>query len=144
MFPQYKKIEFTLEPAYCESPVEHYPEYSLPEVTRIDKDGNEIVIFTSDVYNLFNQERFAGVAQNIVDSIRSNILASGSQYQSILDGLSDDELMAAIKPRSLQSPSELMEYSKRVMTYLDSLLTEPVPTVDEPSSNVPSSTSEPS
>lgn len=144
MFPQYKNIEFTLEPAYCESPVVHYPEYSLPDVTRIDKDGNEIVIFTSDVYNLFNQERFAGVAQNIVDSIRSNILASGSQYQSILDGLSDEELMAAIKPRSLQSPSELMEYSKRVMAYLDSrsnvtpCVVDELPTTPTPSPSEPS------
>lgn len=144
MFPKFDKIEYTLEPAFCESPVVIYPEYSLPEVTRIDKDGNEIVIFTGEVYNLFNQERFAGVAQNIVDSIRSNILASGSQYQSILDGLSDDELMAAIKPRSLQSPSELMEYSKRVMAYLDSRLSESVTAVDEPSSDVLSSPSEPS
>lgn len=144
MFPQYKYIEFTLEPAYCESPVEHYPEYSLPDVTRIDKDGNEIVIFTSDVYNLFNQERFAGVAQNIVDSIRSNILASGSQYQSILDGLSDEELMAAIKPRSLQSPSELMEYSKRVMSYLDSRLNETPCVVDESPTTPTPSPSDPS
>ena len=82
-----------------------------------------MIIYTSDVYNLFNQERFAGVAQNIVDSIRSNILASGSQYQTILDGLSDEELMSAVKPRSLQSPSELMEYSKKVMSYLDSRIT---------------------
>lgn len=99
-----------------------YPENSLPEVTRINSDGKEVIIYTSDVYNLFNQERFAGVAQNIVDSIRSNILARGSKYQSILDGLSDEELMSAIKPRSLQSPSELMEYSKKVMAYLDSRL----------------------
>lgn len=143
MFPKYSKIEYTLEPAYCESPVEQYPEYSLPAVTRIDKEGREVTIFTSEVYDLFNQQRFAGVAQNIVDSIRSNILASGSQYQSILDGLSDEELMAAIKPRSLQSPSELMEYSKRVMAYLDSRFTENPP-VDDTSDRPTPSPSEPS
>lgn len=122
------------------SRLEQYPEYNLPNVTRINQDGKEEIIFTSDVYNLFNQERFAGVAQNIVDSIRSNILASGSQYQSILDGLSDEELMSAIKPRSLQSPSELMEYSKRVMSYIDSLQTvnKEAQIENEPSTNEPS------
>lgn len=122
------------------SRLEQYPEYNLPNVTRINQDGKEEIIFTSDVYNLFNQERFAGIAQNIVDSIRSNILASGSQYQSVLDGLSDEELMSAIKPRSLQSPSELMDYSKRVMAYLDSRMNEnsEPPTENEPSITEPS------
>lgn len=120
MFPKAKYIEDVSFPQDSYTMLEIYPENSLPEVTRINQDGQEVIIFTSDVYNLFNQERFAGVAQNIVDSIRSNIIASGSQYQSILDGLSDEELISAVKPRSLQSPSELMEYSKKVMTYLDS------------------------
>lgn len=120
MFPKAKNIEDLSFPQDSYTMLEIYPENSLPEVTRINADGKEVIIYTSDVYNLFNQERFAGVAQNIVDSIRSNILASGSQYQSILDGLSDEELMSAIKPRSLQSPSELMDYSKKVMAYLDS------------------------
>ena len=119
MFPKAVSIKDLSFPQDSYSMLEIYPENSLPEVTRINEDGKEVIIYTSDVYNLFNQERFAGVAQNIVDSIRSNILAGGSQYQSILDGLSDQELMSAIKPRSLQSPSELMEYSKRVMNYLD-------------------------
>ncbi len=138
MFPKAENIKDLSFPQDSYSMLEIYPENSLPEVTRINSDGQEVFVFTSDVYNLFNQERFAGVAQNIVDSIRSNIIASGSQYQSILDGLSDEELMSAVKPRSLQSPSELMEYSKRVMNYLDTRLasssepTEPSPT--EPSS----------
>lgn len=120
MFPKAKYIEDISFPQDSYTMLEIYPENSLPEVTRINQDGQEVIIFTSDVYNLFNQERFAGVAQNIVDSIRSNIIASGSQYQSILDHLSDEELMSAVKPRSLQSPSELMAYSKQVMAYLDS------------------------
>lgn len=139
MFPKAVNVKDLSFPQDSYSMLEIYPENSLPEVTRINSDGKEVIIFTSDVYNLFNQERFAGVAQNIVDSIRSNILASGSQYQQILDGLSDDELMSAIKPRSLQSPSELMEYSKKVMSYLDSRmasLSEP----SEPSDQEPSST----
>lgn len=122
MFPKAKFIEDVSFPQDSYTMLEIYPENSLPEVTRINQDGQEVLIHTSDVYNLFNQERFAGVAQNIVDSIRSNIIASGSHYQSILDGLSDEELMSAVKPRSLQSPSELMEYSKKVMAYLDTRL----------------------
>lgn len=135
MFPIPKPIESAAFMVAGISCLEQYPEYNLPNVTRINQDGQEEIIFTSDVYNLFNQDRFAGIAQNIVDSIRSNILASGSQYQSVLDGLSDEELMSAIKPRSLQTPSELMDYSKRVMSYLDSRMNEnPEPqTENEPS-----------
>ncbi len=142
MFPKAENIKDLSFPQDSYSMLEIYPENSLPEVTRINSDGQEVIILTSDVYNLFNQERFAGVAQNIVDSIRSNIIASGSQYQSVLDGLSDEELMSAVKPRSLQSPSELMEYSKRVMNYLDSRLasqSEPTePSKPEPSPSEPS------
>lgn len=137
MFPKAEYIEDFSFPQDSYSMLEIYPENSLPEVTRINSDGKEVIIFTSDVYNLFNQERFAGVAQNIVDSIRSNIIASGSQYQSILDGLSDEELMTAVKPRSLQSPSELMEYSKKVMSYLDSRIS--LPEHSEPSDQEQSS-----
>lgn len=140
MFPKAKYIEDVSFPQDSYTMLEIYPENSLPEVTRINEDGQEVIIHTSDVYNLSNQERFAGVAQNIVDSIRSNIIASGSQYQSILDGLSDEELMSAVKPRSLQSPSELMEYSKRVMNYLDSRLASQPESTEPPSTE--SSTSE--
>ena len=122
MFTCRYKIENQVLPNPQYSVLDSYPEYSLPPVTYIASDGKEYEIVTGDVYNLFNQKRFEGVAQNIIDSIRSNIIAGGSQYQSVLDGLSDDELIRAIKPRSLQSPSELMEYSKRVMDYLDSRL----------------------
>lgn len=144
MFPRYKKLDMEVVPSYTDSPLEMYPEYTLPNVTRIDSKGNEITVYTGDIYNLFNQKRFAGVAQNIIDSIRSNILATGSQYQSVLDGLSDDELFAAVKPRSIQSPSELMDYSKRVMSYLDARLSQITLKEDETSTldetnNIPNS-----
>lgn len=135
MFPSFKEVDHVAMPIAGYSQLESYPEYSLPPVTRINRDGKEEIIYTSDVYNLFNQERFAGVAQNIVDSIRSNILAAGSQYQSILDNLSDEELFAAVKPRSIQSPAELMAYSKSVMAYLDSRLSVPESNVVEDTSS---------
>lgn len=97
-----------------------YPEYNLPplEVPNLDDPITTSVVEVNEIYDLFNAQRLAGFDNDIVDSIRSNILAS-SPYSDAISKLSDDEIMESIKPRNLQSPSQLVSWSKYIQAIIE-------------------------
>lgn len=97
-----------------------YPEYNLPplEVPNLDDPTTTSIVEVNEIYDLFNAQRLSGFDNDIVDSIRSNILAS-SPYSDAISKLSDDEIMESIKPRNLQSPSQLVSWSKYIQSVIE-------------------------
>lgn len=100
--------------------VADYPEYNLPplEVPNLDNPETTSIVSVNDIYDLFNAQRLGGFDNDIIQSIRSNILSS-SPFADAISQLSDDEIMESIKPRNLQSPSQLMAWSKYIQTIIE-------------------------
>lgn len=114
-------------------PLSEYPEYNLPplEVPNISDPTTTSVVFVNEIFDLFNAQRLSGFDNDIVESIRSNIMAS-SPYADVVSNLSDEEIMESIKPRNLQSPSQLMAWSK----YIQGLIEERLAIKSEENPNV--------
>lgn len=128
--------------------VASYPEYNLPslEVPNLNDPTTTSVVCVNEIYDLFNAQRLSGFDNDIVDSIRSNILAS-SPFSDAISKLSDTEILESIKPRNLQSPSQLVAWSKYIQTVIEDRLNDvslATSKVDEDSdaSTEPSSSSE--
>ncbi len=98
-----------------------YPEYNLPalEVPNLADPLTTSQVAVSEIYDLFNATRLGGMETDIVESVRSNILAS-SPFSDAISQLSDEEILESIKPRNIQSPSQLVSWSK----YLQAVITE--------------------
>ncbi len=105
--------------------VTSYPEYNLPplEVPNVDDVSSTTIVYVNDIYDLFNSQRLSGFDNDIVESIRSNILSS-SQFSDAISKLSDDEIMESIKPRNLQSPSQLVAWSKYIQAVIEDRLSD--------------------
>lgn len=103
--------------------IEQYPEYQVPplQIPCINDEKELVTIRTSEIYDLFNIERLGGMSADIVASIRSNIL-QGSQFANAISKCSDEEIMETIKPRNLQSPSQLVLWSKHLQYLLEERL----------------------
>lgn len=103
--------------------VAEYPEYNLPplEVVNLDDTSSTSVVPVNDIYDLFNATRLGGFESDVIDSIRSNIMQS-SQFTDAISKLSDDEIFEVIKPRNLQSPSQLVQWSKYLQASINAKL----------------------
>ncbi len=108
-----------------------YPEYNLPalEVPNLADPLTTSQVAVSEIYDLFNATRLGGMESDIVESIRSNILAS-SPFSDAISKLSDDEILESIKPRNIQSPSQLVSWSK----YLQAVITDKIESAKSDSS----------
>lgn len=120
--------------------VAEYPEYNLPflEVPNIDDNSKTSKVIVNEIYDLFNAQRLSGFDNDIVNSIRSNILQS-SQFTDAISKLSDDEIIESIKPRNVQSPSQLVAWSK----YIQSIIEERLQNVSNSSTSVIQVSTEP-
>lgn len=100
-----------------------YPEYNLPplEVVNLDDTSTTSVVPVNDIYDLFNATRLSGFDNDVIDSIRSNIMQS-SQFADVISKLSDDEIFETIKPRNIQSPSQLVQWSKYLQSAINAKL----------------------
>lgn len=103
--------------------VSEYPEYNLPplEVVNLDDTSTTSVVPVNDIYDLFNASRLSGFDSDVVESIRSNIMQS-SQFTDEISKLSDDEIFETIKPRNIQSPSQLVQWSKYLQSAINAKL----------------------
>lgn len=112
--------------------VEEYPEYNLPplEVVNIDDNSKTSKVIVNEIYDLFNGQRLSGFDNDIAESIRSNILQS-SQFTEEISKLSDDEIIESIKPRNIQSPSQLVAWSKYIQGIIEERLQTAVNTTPE-------------
>ncbi len=103
--------------------VAEYPEYNLPplEVVNLDDTSSTSVVPVNDIYDLFNATRLSGFDSDVIESIRSNIMQS-SQFTDAISKLSDEEIFETIKPRNIQSPSQLVQWSKYLQSAIEAKL----------------------
>lgn len=110
-----------------------YPENKLPEII-VKSDFGDCRVITSDVYDLFNQERISNLGPDVVRDFIDRNYPANSAISEEISKMSDDAIMDSIKPRNIQSYSELMMWSKYLNERIESGLSsiESTPPVEPP------------
>lgn len=100
------------------------PEFDCTEELRVeidDTDESRPVRYTSDVRLLLHTKDLASRAGLAVASKFGQSKQSASQIQQIMDKMSDDDLLATVRSRHIQSPSEIIAWSKELSAYAEHL-----------------------
>lgn len=100
------------------------PEFDCTEELRVeidDTDEARPVRYTSDVRLLLHTKDLASRAGIAVASKFGQSKQSASQIQQIMDKMSDDDLLATVRSRHIQSPSEVIAWSKELSAYAEHL-----------------------
>lgn len=100
------------------------PEFDCIEELRVeidDTDETRPVRYTSDVRLLLHTKDLASRAGLAVASKFGQSNGSASQIQQIMDRMSDDDLLATVRSRYVQSPSEIIAWSKELSAYAEHL-----------------------
>lgn len=100
------------------------PEFDCTEELRVeidDTDDSRPVRYTSDVRLILHTKDLASRAGFAVASKFGQSKQSSSQIQQILDRMSDDDLLATVRSRYVQSPSEIIAWSKELSAYAEKL-----------------------
>ena len=100
------------------------PEFDSTEELRVEiDDTNEArpVRYTSDVRLLLHTKDLASRAGLAIVSKFGQSKQSTSQIQQIMDTMSDDDLLSTVRSRHIQSPSEIIAWSKELSAYAEHL-----------------------
>lgn len=100
------------------------PEFDSTEELRVeidDTDESRPVRYTSDVRLILHTKDFSSRAGLAVVSKFGQSKFSSSQIQQIMDKMSDDDLLATVRSRYIQSPSEIIAWSKQLSSYAEEL-----------------------
>ena len=100
------------------------PEFDSTEQLRVeidDTDETHPVRYTSDVRLLLHTKDLASRAGLAVASKFGQNKQSTSQIQQVMDTMSDDDLLATVRSRHIQSPSEIIAWSKELSAYAETL-----------------------
>lgn len=100
------------------------PEFDCTEELRVeidDTDESRPVRYTSDVRLILHTKDLASRAGLSIASKFGQSRQSASQIQQIMDNMSDDDLLATVRSRYIQSPSELLAWSKELSAYAENL-----------------------
>lgn len=100
------------------------PEFDCTEELRVeidDTDETRPVRYTSDIRLLLHTRDLASRAGIAVASKFGQSGQSPSQIQQIMDRMSDDDLLATVRSRHIQSPSEIIAWSKELSAYAENL-----------------------
>lgn len=100
------------------------PEFDCTEELRVeidDTDESRPVRYTSDVRLLLHTKDLASRAGLAIASKFGQNNRSASQIQQIMDKMSDDDLLATVRSRHVQSPSEIIAWSKELSSYAEKL-----------------------
>lgn len=100
------------------------PEFDCTEELRVeidDTDESRPVRYTSDVRLLLHTKDLASRAGLAITSKFGQSRQSASQIQQIMDKMSDDDLLATVRSRHVQSPSEIIAWSKELSAYAEHL-----------------------
>ncbi len=107
-----------------------YPENKLPDLV-VTSEFGDCTVVCSDLYDLFNQQRISNLGADVVRDFIARNYPTSSSISEQISKMSDKEIMDSIKPRNIQSYSELMQWSKylamRIENGLKSLEPEPEP-----------------
>ena len=101
-----------------------YPEDTLTPPSTLDEDGNQVTFIVNDVYDFFNQQRIEQLGADGIRDFLSRHYPSSSAISDYVSRLSDEELLESVKPRNIQSPSELMSWSRWLNSQIDSRITD--------------------
>lgn len=100
------------------------PEFDSTEELRVeidDSDETRPVRYTSDVRLILHTKDLASRAGLAVVSKFGQSNRSVSQIQQIMDTMSDDDLLATVRSRHVQAPSEIIAWSKELSAYAERL-----------------------
>ena len=100
------------------------PEFDSTEELRVEIDETDEdcpVRYTSDVRLILHTKDLASRAGLAIASKFGQSRNSSSQIQQIMDNMSDDDLLATVRSRYIQSPSEIIAWSKELATYAENL-----------------------
>lgn len=100
------------------------PEFDCTEELRVevdDTDETRPVRYTSDVRLILHAKDLASRAGLAIASKFGQSKQSASQIQQIMDKMSDDDLLATIRSRHVQAPSEIIAWSKELSAYAENL-----------------------
>lgn len=100
------------------------PEFDSTEELRVefdDADESRPVRYTSDVRLILHTKDLTSRAGLVVASKFGQSKQSPSQIQQIMDTMSDDDLLATVRSRHIQAPSEIIAWSKELSAYAEHL-----------------------
>lgn len=100
------------------------PEFGCTEELRVeidDTDETRPVRYTSDVRLILHTKDLSSRAGLAIASKFGQSKQSPSQIQQIMDKMSDDDLLATVRSRHIQSPSEIIAWSKELSAYAENL-----------------------
>lgn len=100
------------------------PEFDSTEQLRVEIYDNEEscpVRYTSDVRLILHTKDLVSRAGLTVASKFGQSKQSASQIQQIMDKMSDDDLLATVRSRHVQAPSEIVAWSKELSAYAENL-----------------------
>ena len=100
------------------------PEFDSTEQLRVEIYDNEEscpVRYTSDIRLTLHTKDLASRAGLAVASKFGQNNRSASQIQQVMDKMSDDDLLATVRSRHVQAPSEIIAWSKELSAYAENL-----------------------
>lgn len=100
------------------------PQFDSTEALRVEIDESDEtrpVRYTSDVRLILHTKDLASRAGLAVASKFGQSKQSASQIQQIMDKMSDDDLLATVRSRHIQAPSEIIAWSKELSAYAENL-----------------------
>lgn len=100
------------------------PEFDSTEQLRVEIYDNEEtcpVRYTSDIRLILHTKDLVSRAGLAVASKFGQSKQSASQIQEIMDKMSDDDLLATVRSRHVQAPSEIIAWSKELSAYAEHL-----------------------
>lgn len=122
-----------LVPNVCPDDFAVAPQFDSTEELRVvidDTDKDRPVRYTSDVRLILHTKDLASRAGLAVASKFGQSRQSASQIQQIMDKMSDDDLLATVRSRHIQSPSEIIAWSKELSAYAEHLETQAQDLID--------------
>lgn len=100
------------------------PRFDSTEELRVEIDDTDEfrpVRYTSDVRLILHTRDLASRAGLAVASKFGQSDHSPSQIQTIMDNMSDDDLLATVRSRYIQAPSEIIAWSKELAAFAERL-----------------------
>lgn len=114
------------------------PEFDSTEQLRVeidDTDESRPVRYTSDIRLILHNRDLAARAGASVASKFGQSKQSPSRIQQIMDTMSDDDLLATVRSRYIQSPSEILAWSKELSSYAENLESQAQSLIDAETAN---------
>jgi len=100
------------------------PKFDSTEQLRVEVDDTDVtrpVRYTSDIRLILHNKDLASRAGVSIASKFGQSKQSSSQIQQIMDKMSDDDLLATVRSRHVQAPSEIIAWSKELSAYAEHL-----------------------